>query len=149
MTLALIDLSLAVSHSVRIDLASNTSVQGNLTKSKVFWKNILNASDFVMSLIESGYAVSFSHFPTSCHYSNNRSALKHPTFVSYAIKELLKKSCIKECQSPPHCVNPSTVAQGKKLRLFLDLRHINKILVIPKFHYKELRSLAQVFDQGY
>ena len=53
-----------------------------------------------MSIIENCYALSFSEFPTSYHFRNNRSALKHRTFVSDAIKELLKNDCIKECQSP-------------------------------------------------
>ena len=50
---------------------------------------------------------------------------------------------------PPFCVNPLTVAEGKKLRLVIDLRHVNDFLVKPKFKYEDLRSLSQVLDEGH
>ena len=46
-------------------------------------------------------------------------------------------------------VNPLTVAEGKKLRLVIDLREVNKYLVKPKFRYEDLRSLSEVFGQGF
>ena len=114
-----------------------------------FWKSVLHAPDYVISIIERGYALSFNEFPSVCHLKNNKSAFKHPSFVSNTIMELLKNNCIKECQFPPHCVNPLTVAQGKKLGLVLGQRHVNNFLVVPKFRYEDLLSLAQVFDQNY
>ena len=42
-------------------------------------------------------------------------------------------------------MNPLSIVEGKKKRLFLDLRHVNKFLFIPKFHYEDLSSLSQVF----
>ena len=83
---------------------------------------MLHAPDYVISIIERGYALSFNDFPSVCHLQNNKSAFKHSSFVSNTIMELLKNNCIREGQFPPHCVNPLTVAQGKKLRLILDLR---------------------------
>ena len=46
-------------------------------------------------------------------------------------------------------MNTLTVAEGKKLRLFIDLRHFNNCLVKPKFKYGDLRSLSQVLDEEY
>ena len=73
-------------------------------------------------------------------------AIKHRAFVSQAIEELLANKCIQEHDKPPFCVNPLTVAEGKKLRLVIDLRHVNQYLVKPKFKYEDLRSLSQVLQ---
>jgi hypothetical protein len=46
-------------------------------------------------------------------------------------------------------VNPLTVAEGKKLRLVLDLRHVNEFTHVSKFKYEGLNSLADMFSQGF
>ena len=79
---------------------------------------------------------------------NNLSAIKHREFVSQAIEELLANKCIQEHDKPTFCVNPLTVAEGKKLRLVIDLRHVNQYLVKPKFKYEDLRSLSQVLQKN-
>ena len=48
---------------------------------------------------------------------------------------------------PPFCVNPLAVAEGKKLRLVIDLRHVNCTLVRFKFKYEDRRSLSQVLQE--
>ena len=58
------------------------------------------------------------------------SALRHPDFVVHAISELLDNGCVTEHSEPPFCVNPLTVAEGKKLRLVIDLRHIVTLFVL-------------------
>ena len=77
------------------------------------------------------------------------SALRHPDFVVHAISELLDNGCITEHSEPPFCVNPLTVAEGKKLRLVIDLRHVNCHLVRFKFKYEDLRSLSNVLQEGH
>ena len=79
--------------------------------------------------------------------ANNRSAFQHPEFVSRAICELLENDCIIEHSTPPFCANPFSVAQGKKLGLVIDLRHVNNFLV--RFKFEDLRSLSQVLKEGY
>ena len=81
--------------------------------------------------------------------SNDLSALRHPDFVVHAISELLDNGCITEHSEPPFCVNPLTVAEGKKLRLVIDLRHVNCYLVRFKFKYEDLRMLPQVLQEGH
>ena len=66
-----------------------------------------------------------------------------------AIIELLSNGCIVEHDVPLFCVNPLTVAEGKKLRLVIDLMHVNNCLVKPRFKYKDLRLLSQVLDEGH
>ena len=74
------------------------------------------------------------------------SALRHPDFVAHVVSELLDNGCITEHSEPPFSVNPLTVAEGKKLRLVIDLRHVNCHLVRFKFKYKNLCSLSQVLQ---
>ena len=74
-----------------------------------------------------GYALPLKAFPAPAFYTNNLSAYKHSQFVEEAIAKLLKNRCVAETFSAPRVVNPLTVAEGKKLRLVLDLRYIQSI----------------------
>ena len=62
---------------------------------------------------------------------NNKSAFKLPKFVEDAIFKLLEDGCMQEVSSPPRCINPFSLAKGKKLRLLLDLRYVNQHLHCP------------------
>ncbi|RMX50059.1 hypothetical protein pdam_00002952 [Pocillopora damicornis] len=46
----------------------------------------------------------------------------HPSFVEEAVIELLAADCIEEHLELPYCVNPLSVAEGKKLKPVIDLR---------------------------
>ena len=113
---------------------SNVSVAGRLKYRLDYWFHVLKAGDFVVDIIRNGYMLPFHHIPDSCHLMNNKSAIKHTSFVEEAITKLLKDKCIEEVYSKPYCVNPVTVVEGKKLRLVLDLRHVNKYLVVPRLN---------------
>ena len=58
---------------------------------------------------------------------------QHPEFASQAICNLLENDCIIEHSTPPFRTNPFSVAEGKKLGLGIDLRHVNNFLVRFKF----------------
>ena len=127
----------------------SNGVKGRLKSSLNLWVETLDAPDFVLDMIRRGYRLPFAEYPAQCFLKNNRSALQHPEFVAEAISERLSNGCIVEHEVSPFCVNPLTVAEGKKLRLVIDLRHVNNYLVKPKFKYEDLRSLSQVLDEGY
>ena len=115
------------------------NVKGRLKGALNFWRNTLNASDFVLSIIEYGYRLPFADYLPLCFLPNNLFAVKHSrAFVSQAIEELLANKCIQEHDKPPFCVNPLTVAVGKKLRLVIDLLNVNPYLVKPNFKYEDL-----------
>ena len=124
-------------------------VKGRLKSSVSFWASTLDAPQFTLDTISHGYRIPFASYPAPCFLSNNLSALRHPDFVVHAISELLDNGCITEHSEPPFCVNPLTVAEGKKLRLVIDLRHVNCHLVRFKFKYEDLRSLSQVLQEGH
>ena len=48
-----------------------------------------------------------------------------------------------------HIVNPLSVVTGKKLRLALDLTHVNPYQVKSKFKYDNLRCLSELLDQKF
>ena len=126
-----------------------TGVKGRLKSSVSFWASTLDAPQFTLDTISHDYRIPFASYPAPCFLSNNLSALRHPDFVVHAISELLDNGCITEHSEPPFCVNPLTVAEGKKLRLVIDLRHVNCHLVRFKFKYEDLRSLSQVLQEGH
>ena len=124
---------------------SNVSVAGRLKYRLDYWLHVLKAGDFVVDIIRSGYMLPFHHTPDPCHLMNNKSAIKYTSFVEEAITKLLKDKCTEEVYSKPYCVNPLTVLEGKKLRFVLDLRHVNKYLVVPRFKYENLKSVSEIF----
>jgi hypothetical protein len=130
-------------------LQGTKSVRGGLSKSSDYWKNTLGASRFVQNIIDEGYKIPFESLPPPCFLDNNKSAKDHSDFVAEAITELLAGGYVEEHPCPPNCVNPLTVAEGKKLRLVLDLRNVNKHLAHQSFRYEDLRSLAQLFEQNF
>ena len=130
-------------------LNTSCGVKGRLSAAVDFWKSTLNSPEFAVDIITSGYRLPFARYPPQCFLANNRSALQHPQFVSQAICELLENDSIVEHSAPQFCVNPLSVAKGKKLRLVIDLRDVNNFLVRFKFKYEDLRSLSQVLEEGH
>ena len=124
-------------------------VKGRLKSSVSFWASTLDAPQFTLDTISRGYRIPFASYPAPCFLSNNLSVLRHPDFAVHAISELLDNGYITEHSEAPFCVNPLTVAESKKLRLVIDLRHVNCHLVRFKFEYEDLRSLSQVLQEGH
>jgi hypothetical protein len=129
--------------------APPVSVRGNLSRCFNFWEKQLNSSPAICDIVRTGFKLSFVTTPPKTFLRNNRSSLKEPLFVQQAILDLLLTGCIEKLDTPPRCVNPLTVAHGKKLRLVIDLRHINQYIVTPSFKYEDLHPLSQMFQHGY
>ena len=109
-----LDLLSSCSDEFSVKGGSN-GVKGRLKSSLNFWVEALDASDFVLDMIRRGYRLPFAQYPSQCFLRNNRSALQHPEFVVEAIMSFLVMVVL--------CVNLLTVAEGKKLRLVIDLRN--------------------------
>ena len=124
------------------------SVKGRLFSCYNFWKNNLNASEFVLSVISRGYILPLQTQPPPFFAKNNVSSLNNREFVETEILNYVKKGYIKEISEVSYCCNPLTVAEGKKLRLVLDLRHVNKYLNTPHFKYEDLRVVADLLNQN-
>ena len=125
-------------------------VRGRLKKNIQFWQYI-GASDFILDVIENGYKIPLFSMPPKYFSHNNRSALSEYEFVSEAIKDLLDRSLIEECKSPPRVVNPLTVSQqssGKK-RLILDLRIVNQHIWKQSVKYDDLKLALSYLQKGF
>jgi len=120
-----------------------------LSASIDFWKSTLRAPEFVLDTIRCGYRLPFAEYPPSCFLTDNRSAFQYPEFVAQAISQLLVNDCIVEHSVLPFCVNPLSVAKGKKLCLVIDLRHVNSFLVRFRSEYEDLCSLSDILEEGH
>ena len=90
------------------------NVNGRLANHLPFWKSI-GASDFILQVIEKGYALSFISEPKPAVFSNNRSARDNKEFVTSEILKLLELGCIREVNSSEvHAINPLSVADNGK-----------------------------------
>ena len=83
-------------------------------------------------------------------FSKTTSRLKIIEILTSEILRLLDQSCAKEVsQGEVHTINPlSFDDNGKKLRLILDLRYINKHLWVQKFKCDDLRTFQNLFSKG-
>ena len=88
--------------------------------------------------------------PGQPFFTNNQSALKHQAFVSNKIQRLLETGVfVKLNVMKAHIISPlSVVENSNKLRLILDLRYLNSFLSVPKFKYKDVRSIRDRFNKG-
>ena len=100
-----------------------------------------------MNIIEHGYKIPFKAYPPGFYAPNNKSSLQHEDFVTSSITELLRSKCIEETLTPPFCVNPLTVAEKPKLRLCIDLRHVNKYIDLTKFKYDSLNTVSEMVEE--
>ena len=108
------------------------SVKGRFNSAVGFWKTTLNAPEFVLDVIRRGLRLPFAEYPPPCLLPKNKSAVAH--------------GCIVEHSVPIFCVNPLTVAEGKKAVLS---NWFNNYLVKCRFKYKDLPSLSQVLEEGH
>ena len=109
----------------------------------------MRASNFILSIIEHGYKIPFTADPPPFAAKNNKSSLDHPAFVDKALKDLIANGCIEAVDAEPYCCNPLTVAgKGDKLRLVLDLRHVNEYVSLQSFRHEDLRTFSEMFKEG-
>ena len=124
------------------------SAVGKLRDNIDFGKDVLRPGDFILDTIERGYQIPFVSEPTPCFLRNNASSRAQGDFVRSEIEDLLAKGYVQETSSPTYCCNPLTVAKGKKLRLVLDLRHVNAFVKYQPVKYDSWELLEQVLEEG-
>ena len=70
------------------------SVQGRLLEHSSFWKEELEASQFVLDIVTNGYKIPFIAYPQPMIAKNHHSALKHSKFVEDSIGDLVQSCCV-------------------------------------------------------
>jgi hypothetical protein len=124
------------------------SVKGSLYRHRLWWDKSTSSS-YIKGVINTGYCLPLLQLPQPEHLKNNRSALDNVSFVDEEITRLLATGVIELVPYTPTVVNALTVAQnavGKK-RLVLDLRQINKLLLVPKYKYEDIKTASQYFKR--
>ena len=127
---------------------SCVNIKFSLKNHLSFWENNLQPSSFVYNVLQHGYILPFNSIPPPIEVKNNKSSLRHKDFVGEALEELENQGLIKRVHEKPHCVNPLTVSDKGKLRLVLDLRHMNNYITPKKFRYEDLKMLAEIIEKG-
>ena len=89
-------------------LTTNTSVPCNIHREKFldFWKNELEAPQWVIDQLVNGYSLPFLCEPPESFEKNNVSAIKDMVFVRQEVKRLEQLGCIKKVCYRPKCVLP-------------------------------------------
>lgn len=143
------DLEFETARDYEISSGEKTvSVVGRLKHHYSYWETQLKASSFVLNVIKNGYFIPFTSHPTKFYAKNNSSSLRHDMFVKESIQKLLTNKCILEVNEQPFCCNPLTVAEKSKLRLVIDLRHVNTFIKKSTFKYEDLQTLTEMYEQN-
>jgi hypothetical protein len=128
---------------------SMISPVGRLKQCANHWRKA-GSNDHVMEVVQNGYKLPFMSLPEKAMLGNNKSARDNAGFVQSEIDKLLLKGCISEVKTPPHVINPLTVASNKadKLRLVLDCRHVNPHLFKYKSCFEDQSVARHIFNRG-
>ena len=111
------------------------SVVGRLKTHISYWQSI-GCSEHILNIINRGYVIPLTERVETVHLRNNKSSRDEPIFVRESIDELLDCGAIIECATKPFVINPLTVAnKDGKLRLVIDMRHINPLIVKHRCKY--------------
>ncbi|GMR41400.1 hypothetical protein PMAYCL1PPCAC_11595, partial [Pristionchus mayeri] len=114
----------------------------SMHENREFWAKI-GATPFTLSVLESGYSLNFVRDPKGINIpvtDNRRGSIAHRDFVMKEVGNLLKTGAIELC-SKPRVISPLSVAEGKKLRLILDLSALNVFLYKSRFRVEDLVSV--------
>ena len=133
-----------------VDVVENVDVvAGSLGRHADFW-NEIGACKFVLRVIRHGYVLPFTKLPVAYAKKNHASVGEYTSFVEESVLGLKERGCINEvCASDIEVCSPlGVVDNGKKLRLILDLRYLNKHLATFKFKLEDLRTVMDVFKPG-
>ena len=124
------------------------SVVGRLKRNVKYWESF-GCSKHILNLIQNGYILPLIKEVLPIELKNNKSSLEETNFVQESIDELLRSKAIVECKTATKVVNPLTVARkGTKLRLVLDLRHVNQCLELQTCKFEGHETALQFFEKG-
>ena len=132
-------------HECELETVVTPSVKGRLKEHIPFWIKI-DAPNFVLSVIQEGNKIPFIEIPPVAYLRNKR----HKDFVQQAISELLQCNRVIKANSMPHVVNPLSVSvqPSGKLRLILDLRHVNNYVRKQNIKYEDWKTALTYFHKA-
>jgi hypothetical protein len=132
-------------------LSTDSRVPGRIGREEFFefWRDELNASDFVLGTIKHGYQFPFIEEPPRSFCKNNKSFFDHRDFAYTELLRLESLGCIRRVTEQPYITLPISVVFSKKLRLVVDgSRHLNPFLQDRKIKLEGLDVNEQIILQG-
>ena len=135
---------------MRLRYIPKVGVKGRLRQCLPFWREVINASPTVLSVIEHGYVLPLLAEPTPRICRSHHSAYADAEFVRDTVTELLDSGCIVQVEATPHISSPLSVVtneRGKK-RLVINSRHLNRFLWKKKFKYEDLRVAMLLIEKN-
>lgn len=88
--------------------------------------------------------------PTPATFPNHGGCTEHPSFVDKAVADLLASGAVQQVPFEPWVVSPLNVIERRgKLRLVLDLTHVNQFLDTSgtKFRYETISTSREVLQR--
>jgi len=128
---------------------------GGIHSKYEFWEKELQASRWVLDVIEQGYTIPFEKQPDNYEEPNNASAKRNMTYVQETVLEWATAGIIQITKEKPVCVSPLTVAERKdglvtKKRLCWDgSRHVNTLLrqqTVTLAHFQRALEITRTGD---
>ena len=132
-------------------------VPGGIHRKEVadFWRNELQAGEWVMDVIEQGYVIPVNDLPEQYEEPNNQSARKNMTYVQAAVEDLWQSGVVRFVDKKPKCVSPLTVVEKMepdgtiKRRLCWDgSRCVNAQLKEEKVTLAHLQRALEITREG-
>ena len=125
---------------------------GAINIAKSFWLT-LPLSSWLAQWIEEGVPLHWEDLKVkapACFIKNHKGAMEHEHFVDQSVGELVAAGAVCKVAVRPKCVHPLNVVPKKngKLRLILDLRHVNQFLHQFKFKFESLSDAAMLMQKG-
>ena len=125
---------------------------GGLRRHMLWWNKYCSNS-WVKAWVKDGFPLIWANpllRPPPSEKPNHPGARENSGFVRECVADLLTARAVKKVQRKPKVVNPLNVTPKKngKLRLILDLRHVNDYLEVPKFKLDSLNLLPTLANNG-
>jgi len=125
-------------------------------KEVVFWRDVLQAPEWVMDVLTQGYVLPFERFPDEAYEEqNNKSAKQDMEFVRETIHKWEKEGVVEVVASKPMVVSPLTVVSRtmpdgtiKKRLCFDGSRYVNPRLKKEKVNLAHLQKALEITEQG-
>jgi len=142
---------------------------GNIHKHEFFdfWQKELEASPWVLNLLEKGYKIPFKSTPPTYEEQNNATARAEPDIVAKIVLQMIEEGIVDKVTVKPHCVSPLGLVKKNledgtvKYRLVFDasrcvnlhleekhvsLMHLEKALELTeKGEYQSIFDLASCY----
>lgn len=120
-----------------------------------FWRNTLQAGEWVLDVLENGYSMPLEGTPPAYEERNNASARQHKVFVRETVLQMAKEGIVRLVDDKPHCVSPLSVVSKvsptgvEKLRLCWDgSRCVNQYLKEQKVTLAHFHRALELTHQG-